>query len=57
MYDFRWITNALVGSWQKTKPEALDDAKKYGQAYFKAGNSGAVVLKYFATMERRRSPV
>lgn len=53
MIKFRWMTKALVGSWYKSRNEALCEAVWHGQAFLNAGKGAIITLRPFASIEAR----
>jgi hypothetical protein len=51
MAQFRWVTKALVGTWHKTRNEALCEAVWNGQAFLNPGKGAIITLRPFASIE------
>lgn len=54
MFQFRWISKVLVGSWRPTQKDALCDALGHGQAVLNQGKGPIITLRDYVSIEKRR---
>ncbi len=56
MAQFRWGNSVLLGNWCATEDAALRDALSSGQADHGPETDGPIILKDFASMQKRLAP-